>query len=77
MTDNVINAEDIFLGKRLLNELDQMIEGYTDRYHSFYTIYDIDGRDYLELCLKDLNDNSIIVVDMKPIEKYKDAKVSF
>lgn len=77
MTDNVINAEDIFLGKRLLNELDQMIEGYTDRYHSFYTIYDINGRDYLELCLKDLNDNSIIVVDMKPIEKYKDAKVSF
>ena len=77
MTDNVINAEELFLGKRLLNELDRMIEGYTERYHSFYRIYEIEGQDYLELCLKDLNDDSIIVVDMKPIEKYKDAKVSF
>lgn len=77
MTTNVINATDIFLGKRLLTELDRLIEGYTDRYHSFYTVYEIEGNDYLELCLKDLNDNSIIIVDMKPIEKYENAVVSF
>lgn len=70
MSDNVIDARSMFIGKRLLDSLEKRIEHHKDRYLSFYLTYENEGQEWLELCLKDLQDNSIIVVDSKPIHKY-------
>lgn len=74
MTDNVIDAQSLFLGKRVLNLLDEALGNFKDRYHSFYTLYDYDGEEWLELCLKDMDTKQIIVVDMAPIGKFEDVK---
>lgn len=69
--NNVIDARSLFIGKRLLNMLDETLDTYKDRYHSFYTLYDNEGEEWLELCLKDIETNQIIVVDMAPIGKFE------
>lgn len=71
MSDNVIDARSMFLGKRLLDSLEKSIENHKDRYLSFYLTFENEGQEWLELCLKDLMDNSIIVVDSKPIHNYE------
>lgn len=70
MSDNIIDARSMFLGKRLLDTLEKSIESHKDRYLSFYLTFENEGQEWLELCLKDLTDNSIIVVDSKPIHTY-------
>ena len=70
MSDNVIDARSMFIGKRLLDSLEKSIDHHKDRYLSFYFTYENEGQEWLELCLKDLQDNSIIVVDSKPIQNY-------
>lgn len=71
MSENIIDAKSLFIGKRLLDSLENRIYDYREKYHPFYTTYEMDGKEWLELCLKDLENNSIIVVDMNPIEKWE------
>jgi hypothetical protein len=71
MKSNVIDARADFLGKMLLDRLDKLTESHKDRYSSFLLIVNEDGKDYIELYLKDLEDKSVIVVDRAPVEVYQ------
>jgi len=71
MKSNVIDARSRFIGKMLLDKLDKMTDDHKERYYSFLLIVDEDGKDYIELCLKDLEDNSVIVIDRAPVEIYQ------
>jgi hypothetical protein len=72
MKSNVIDARADFLGKMLLDRLDKLTESHKDRYSSFLLIVNEDGKDYIELYLKDLEDKSLIVVDRAPVEVYQE-----
>lgn len=71
MESNVIDARSMFIGKMLLDKLDKMTDDQKDRYSSFLLIVNEDDQDYIELCLKDLSDQSVIVIDRAPVEVYQ------
>lgn len=70
MTNTVIDATQMFLGKRMLDILDKALNETVERYRPFYLTYENEGVLYLELCLRDTEDDSIIVVDNAPMERY-------
>jgi hypothetical protein len=71
MTNNIIDARELFMGKILLNTLDAMIEKHADVYHSYYLLIEEDGEDFIELRLHDMNADMHIVIDRAPILTYE------
>lgn len=81
MSNNVIDARELFLGKALLNALDAKISAYKHQYHSYYLLIEEDGEDFIELRLHDLNEDTHIVIDKAPMivyrERYENGKQLF
>jgi hypothetical protein len=81
MSDTVIDARELFMGKMLLNTLDAMIAKHIDSYNSYYLLVEEDGEDFIELRLHDIQADMHIVVDRAPVltyeERYKNGHALF
>jgi len=66
MTDNVIDARERFLGKVVLDKLEDFINR-DPKFHPYYLLIEEEGENYIELRLHDLNTDSHIVLDKTPM----------
>lgn len=65
-TDNIIDAQEIFLGQKIITALENMLTDSDKHLVPMYEIAEDEGTDYLELMLYDINDGSRIVIDRAP-----------
>jgi hypothetical protein len=72
MNNNVIDATEVFIGKRILHTLEHMLTEADANLIPFYEIIEEDEIDYLELMLYDTRDGSKIVIDRAPTVVFKD-----
>jgi hypothetical protein len=68
MKNNIIEAQSYFLGKVMLDTLDEMlIESNQPHYHPYYLLLEEDGEDFIELRIKDINTNIHTLIDKTPV----------
>lgn len=74
MTGTVIDARAQFLGKALIDRLESMIEN-DKNYHCYCLHIEEDGKDFLELRLRDFSSKKgDIVIDRAPMLVYHERK---
>ena len=68
MKNNIIEAQSYFLGKVMLDTLDEMlVESNQQHYHPYYLLLEEDGEDFIELRIKDINTNIHTLIDKTPV----------
>ena len=68
MRNNVIDSRSYFLGKAMLDTLDNMLVNSKQLHlHAYYLLLEEDGMDYIELRIKDVNTNIHTLIDKSPV----------
>jgi len=80
MTDNIIDARVQFLSKALIDRLEVMIQKQCN-YHCYCLHLEEDGEDFIELRIKDIENNVHTVIDKAPVlvysNRYENGKPLF
>ncbi len=82
MKNNVIDAGSYFIGKVMLDTLDEMLKSSNQlHYHPYYLLLEEDGEDFIELRIKDINTNVHTLIDKTPLivlnDRYKNGELLF
>jgi hypothetical protein len=71
LDDNIIDARTYFLGKALMDNLEERTQDEV-HLHPYYLLLEEDGKDFIELRVKDIRTNIHIVIDKSPVGIYND-----